>query len=269
MHELYRRDPGLFDATMTRIETKNGLNKRIQDLRADHPGPRDMNDKLEFFRACEEHGVPSAPILATAENRALVWMAERTRFDHDLFVKDRQGRGGRFTLTFERADPFLYRDAGGAIVNLDEALAAIRAASAGRRLIIQPKLKNHPAISSLADKALVVFRVMTCLDAHGEPQVTHGVLRLLRRFEPDWPNTPDADWGCAIDLRTGRFGLMTGDAPETCTRWFPKHPVTGEQVTGRVLEGWTEIAETALAAHRAFAARVFVGWDIAWTPEGR
>lgn len=268
VHELYRPEPGLFEATITRVETKNGLNRRIQLLRADRGGPSDMNDKLEFFRVCEENGVASAPILATVEGGALVWMASRNDFDRDLFVKDRKGRGGRFTVNFERVGRFLYRADDGAIVNLDEVLHTLQLASADRRLIMQPKLRNHPLIRSLADKSLVVFRVMTCLDARGEPQTTHGVLRLLRRFEPDWPKTPDADWGCEIDIETGAFGLMTGDAPETATRWFADHPATGERVSGRILEGWREISDAALAAHRVFSARVLVGWDIAWTPEG-
>ncbi|MFC3695612.1 sugar-transfer associated ATP-grasp domain-containing protein [Chenggangzhangella methanolivorans] len=268
VHELYRPEPGLFEATITRVETKNGLNRRIQLLRAAQGGPSDMNDKLEFFRVCEEHGVATAPIMATVEDGALVWMASRDDFDRDLFVKDRRGRGGRFTFNFERAGRFLYRADDGAIVNLAEVLQTLRLSSADRRLIIQPKLRNHPLIGSLAEKSLVVFRVMTCLDSRGEPQATHGVLRLLRRFEPGWPKTPDADWGCEIDVETGAFGLMTGDAPETATRWFTDHPATGERLSGRILEGWREISEAALAAHRVFSARVLVGWDIAWTPEG-
>lgn len=268
VHELYRQEPGLIEATMTRVETKNGLNRWVQKLRADCVGPRDMNDKLEFWRSCEAFGVPSARIMATVEDGAIVWMGGREAFDRDLFVKDRKGRGGRFTLNFERVGPLLYRDDDGATVNFDEVVLELQALSAGRRLIVQPKLRNHAEIRSLADKSLVVFRVMTCLDARGEPQLTHGVMRLLRRFEPAWPKTEDADWGCAIDIETGELGLMTGDAPETCTRWFADHPATGERVTGRVLADWGDIARVALAAHRVFSTRVFVGWDIGLTPEG-
>lgn len=268
VHDLYLPTACAVDETMTRVETKNGLNKALQGLRADHGGPRDMNDKLAFWRACEAYGVPSAPILAGVEDGTSTWLAERARFDCDLFVKERRGRGGRDTLTFERVAPLVYRDDDGSLGDLDCVFLKLSALSMDRRLIVQPKLHNHAEIRSLADRALVVFRVMTCLDQRGEPHVTHGVLRLLRRFEPAWPRTPDADWGCAIDVETGEFGLMTGDAPETCTRWFADHPATGERVTGRRLEGWSEIADLARAAHRVFASRVLVGWDIAWTPKG-
>ena len=267
VHDLYR-DPELLAATLTRVETKNGLNRALQNLRGTRPGPRDMNDKLEFWRACEANGIESAPILAVVEQGAVVWADRRETFDRDLFVKERKGRGGRFTLTYERLSPFLYRDGTGALVNLDEVARELQGLSQQRRLMVQPKLANHPAIASLADQALIVFRVMTCMDQRGEPQATHGVMRLLRRFEPNWPKTPDADWGCAIDPETGVFGMLTGDAPETCTRWFHDHPVTGERVAGRTFEGWPEIAEAARAAHRVFSARTLVGWDIAWTPDG-
>ena len=140
--------------------------------------------------------------------------------------------------------------------------------SANRDLIVQPKLANHPSIASLAEKSLIVFRVVTCLDRRDEPQVTHGILCILRRFEPDWPDCADADWGCAIDLETGALGMMTGDSPSTCTRWFADHPLTGERVFGRRLEGWRDIARTAVEAHRVFRGRILVGWDIGWTPEG-
>ena len=268
VHELYRPEPGLFAATMTRVETKNGLNGAIQRARGVLDGPQDMNDKLEFWRVCEAHQVASAPILATVEEGVIVWMAARETFDGDLFVKERRGRGGRFTLNFERVGPFLFRDDDGALVNFDEIVRRLQELAATRRLIVQPTLRNHPEIGSLTDKSLAVFRVMTCMDDRGEPQVTHGVLRMLRRFEPDWPKTHDADWGCAVDVETGELGLLTGDAPETCTRWFADHPATGERVTGRRLSGWPDLAGLALRAHRVFRARTLVGWDIGWTPDG-
>lgn len=267
VHDLYRA-PARASETLTRVETKNGINRALQQLRANRPGPRDMNDKLAFWRACEANGVASAPILACVEGGRVERLADLARFDGDLFVKERSGRGGRFTLNFERVGPLRYRDDRGFEIGLEDLLARLQKMSEARRLMVQPKLRNHPAISALADQSLIVFRVMTCMDAYGAPRVTHGVMRLLRRFEPRWPKTPDSDWGCAVDVATGAFGLLTGDAPATASVWFERHPVTGEQVAGRVLQEWGAIAELALRAHRVFASRVLVGWDIALTPDG-
>lgn len=269
VHDLYRLSPAdAVGQTMTRVETKNGLNRAVQNLREDSPFPRDMGDKVAFWRICEEHGIPSAAILASVERGNLASFAAREEFDRDLFVKDRRGRGGKGTMNFERIAPYAYRDDEGNVCDLDAVQGRLRAISATRSLIVQPKLANHPSIAPLADKSLIVFRVVTCLDRHDEPYATHGILRILRRFEPDWPSCPDADWGCAIELETGALGMMTGDSPSTCTRWFADHPLTGDRVFGRRLEGWGEIARTAVQAHRVFRGRILVGWDIGWTPEG-
>lgn len=267
--DLFRAaSPETVDQTLTRVETKNGLTRAIQNLREHTLQPREMGDKFAFWRICEKHGIASAPILACVERGKFTNFDPREVFDRDLFVKDRRGRGGHGTLNFERIAPFLYRDDAGVVLDLDLVHDQLREISATRDLIVQPKLANHPSIASLAHKSLIVFRVVTCLDRRDEPQVTHGILRILRRFEPDWPSSPDADWGCAIDLETGALGMMTGDAPATCTKWFADHPITGERVFGRPVEGWKDIATAAIDAHRVFRGRILVGWDIGWTPEG-
>jgi Sugar-transfer associated ATP-grasp len=270
VHDLYMPGGRVAELeTLTRVETKNGLNKAINGLGAGSQFARDMNDKLAFWRTCEANGLPSAPILGVAEAGSTTFFAGRLEaFDRDLFVKERSGKGGRFVLSYRRIAPFQYVGPSGLATDLEAVMAQLREYSATRRLIIQPKLENHPAIRSLADQALSVFRVVTCLDWRGEPHVTHGLLRMICRFEPNWPKTADSDWGCAIDLETGGFGMLTGDAPATATRWFECHPVTGERVYGRILEGWPEIAAVAIAAHRVFASRMLVGWDIGWTPDG-
>ncbi len=113
-----------------------------------------------------------------------------------------------------------------------------------------------------------MFRVVTCLDRGGVPHVTHGLLRIMRRFEPRWPKFPEKEWGAAIDLETGELGSLAGDAPATCMSRYPDHPVTGRSVEGFVIQRWREIADVALRAHRVFAGRAIVGWDIALTPDG-
>ena len=265
---LYRRDARP-DAAITRAETKNGLNKAIQTAGGRDAAPSEMNDKLDFWRICEANGIASAPILGWFDGRRLETFADdRAAFDRDLFVKDRRGRGGKFTLVFERAAPFLYRTPDGGLATLSAVFDEIERRSEGRRLILQPKLANHPDVASLARSSLVVFRVVTCLDERDEPQATHGVLRVLRRFEPTWPEFPEHEWGAAIDLETGVLGPMTGDVAETCGCWHDRHPITGEQVAGRTIGCWPAVADAALKAHRVFRSRALVGWDIAATPDG-
>lgn len=265
---LYRRDAAP-NAAITRFETKNGLNKAIQTVGRREAAPSEMTDKLDFWRICDANGVASAPILGWFDGcKFEVFAADRAALDRDLFVKDRRGRGGKFTLAFERVAPFLYRTPDGGLSTLAAVFDDVARLAEGRRLIVQPKLANHPDVAPLARSSLVVFRVVTCLDERNEPRVTHGVLRVLRRFEPEWPAYPEHEWGAAIDLETGALGPMTGDVAETCGVWYDRHPITGEQVAGRTLGCWPEVAEAARRAHDVFRSRALVGWDIAATPDG-
>lgn len=266
---LYRED-GLTaaDASLTRIETKNGLTRAMQRTRPVSRLNQALNDKLEFRRVCEAAGIASAPILALFEQRSCETFAEDPAFDRDLFVKERKGRGGKFTLNFVRTGPLAYRDDAGRALTLVEVFARLAALSGDRTLIVQPKLANHAEIADLARDSLLVFRVVTCLDACDEPQTTHGVLRILRRFEPTWPEWPEKEWGAAVDLDAGTLGPLIGDKAPTCGARYAAHPVTGVPVEGRRLEVWPEVADAATAAHRSFAAMALIGWDVAMTPEG-
>jgi glutathione synthase/RimK-type ligase-like ATP-grasp enzyme len=50
--------------------------------------------------------------------------------------------------------------------------------------------------------------------------------------------------------------------------WLDTHPDTGAKIVGRKLPLWEETKALAVQAHRAFADRVLVGWDIAIANEG-
>lgn len=256
------------DEFVTRVETKNGLTTRLHAFVKEPSRPSQLVDKLAFTRICEAHGLPAAPILATAERGAISALEDHSAFDRDLFVKQRAGRGGRSAAAFVRVEPFVYRDDRGEVIGFDELMMRLATLAPARGMIVQPKLQNHDSVAFLADDSLIVFRVVTCLDRTGEPQLTHGLLRIMRRFEPRWPASPNKEWGAAVDLETGMLGPLAGDAPRSCMEWRSDHPVSGVAVEGVRLKRWREVADAALAAHRVFAGRAVVGWDVALTDEG-
>lgn len=267
--ELYQPErAGLADAVMTRAETKNGLIGHLHAAAGLPDCATEMTDKVLFGAICAATGVASAPILAHAENGAVAILAEPEAFDRPLFVKDRAGRGGKHAARIDRDGAFVFRMNGAPLFGLGALMERLAERSGEGAFIVQPALDNHPEIASLATTSLIVFRVVTCLDASGEPQATHGVLRIIAKFEPDWPRKPDSEWGADIDLATGRLGPLTGDKAYSCWIWRDAHPVTGERIAGRTISGWPAIAAAACTAHGAFRGRALVGWDVAWTPDG-
>jgi len=265
---LFSRVQGEENEVMTRRETKNGLFGALSRQRRGGAPRSDLNDKLAVWRRCEEAGIPSAPVLALVDSDGTDFFGPPKILDRNLFVKTRRGRGGKFTATYRRVAPLRYRTHHGGEIGLGDVIAGLEVAARRGDLLIEPALENHPEIADLATDALIVFRVVTCLDETGKPRVTHGLIRLMARFEPSWPHGPDDEFGGALDLATGEIRDLTGDAPQTSLRRFRDHPVTGQRVAGRRVSGWKALAELAIEAHRLFADRVVIGWDMAWTPEG-
>lgn len=271
MQALYRAPlEAAAPATLGRYESKNWLFKALsrhrRRLRGQRPPYLSLNDKKEFARRCAAHGVPTPPLLLTASNGIVTWHTERADLDRDLFVKRRYGRGANDTVTFRRVSGLLYCDGKGRFRTLGSVMRFLSERSRAGKLIVQPCLANHPLLADVAGQSLAVVRVFTCLDCYDRPVVTHGMLRVLGKLEPDWPTV--AEFGAPVDPATGRLGPMAGDKRELAFARYDRHPVTGAQIADRILPAWPAIMDAARAAHRAHPERVVVGWDIALSPEG-
>jgi hypothetical protein len=258
-HDHYRR-PGKpnADGYVMRHEIKEGLGKSLHKLRPRIYGTRiNLGHKLEFAEACLDFGLPAPEILACAR-RGKVIVADDAALNQDLFMKAEHGRGAFGARGFTA-------DANGR-ADIARRLKAIARASWLWPQIVQPMLKNHPALADLAGASLLTIRIFTCMDQSGRPAVTHAMLRSIGKLEPDWPTSEE--FAAPIDLATGRLGRMCGDThfgPDDRTE---HHPITGAPVAGRIVPLWPAIHALSRTAHRAFTDRLLVGWDIALTPQG-
>jgi hypothetical protein len=268
MQELYRIGGTARAAdTLTRYETKNGLFTALKRLAPRHTAERSpLGDKLAFHARCRQHDIPTVPIYLSAIRGRLDLLEGGIGAGRDLFVKLRHGKGARGTTLLHYAGNGRYRLPGGALQPLDAYLGDLARASHRRAYLLQPRLVNHADIADLATESLIVIRVITCLDAAGAPQVTHGMLRVIGKLERSWNDA--TEYAAPIDLRTGRMGAMTGDKLSGALDWHDRHPLTGAPVNGRLLAAWPQIQAAAIKAHRAFTDRILLGWDIAVTPEG-
>ena len=266
LQELYR--PGGVaeaDFYLTRLETKNGLLNALNTVRAQPEAPHEMKDKALFAHRCESAGLAVASTWLTCDADGVHWQIDRSALQGDLFCKPRAGRGARGVLVFHRIGNERYRALDGQELDLDELIARLE--RIGRRvpMIIQPRLLNHPEIADLADQSLIAIRVLTCLDARGDPVVTHGLLRILSKLEPSWGRRDE--FASPIELHSGRLGSLVSDRVAQIER-YSHHPATRQRVEGRVLEQWPAISALAIAAHSTFRHRVLVGWDIASAADG-
>jgi hypothetical protein len=274
MLELYRRDrQRKAGAYLTRYETKNGLLTALNHLIPKHGRRSNLSDKAEFDRVAAAHGLPVPRIIAIAaaghvtwRNRALLASAR------GLFFKPAVSKGAKgiepFIAIGEKAAagaPLFLSDTG---LMLDETdlVAQLIERSTTETMLVQERLENASSVAAFAQRSLIVVRVITCLDALGVPQVTHGMLRVLSKLEPGWPS--QAEYGAPVDLMTGELGLLASDKREDALDFFTYHPVTGARIAGVVLPEWPAVKALAQRAHAVFNDRFVIGWDIAVTPEG-
>lgn len=275
MEELYK--PGAMAEAgeyVMRSEMKFGLIKAFTRLAKDNPGRsplphHSLGDKLKTAAWCAEAGLPHPEPLMLIAQGEVTWQTKGLAdLDQDLFVKPRRGRGAEGVDWYTRIESFIYLDRGGQTVTLGQIIDRLKGRTKAEGLIVMPRLRNHPVIAGLARQSLVTLRVFTCLDERLQPVVTNAFLRSLTKLEPSWDTGPIEEYAAAIDLETGTLGPMTGDKPFCLSTWVDRHPITGVQVTGRVLPFWREVMDLAAAAHRQVPQRVLVGWDIAITEEG-
>lgn len=270
MLELYwpeRR--GWSDDALSRFEMGNGLLRRLHKLQSPRHGRRvNLGDKLAFHDCCRLQGLPSPTVVIHATGGGICWLEGPSSelLDRDLFMKPRQSRGARNALWLRRIAPFTWITQGGETWSLADLLSQLKRRSQRQDFLLQAMLLNHRDIADLADQSLIAIRVFTALDAAGEPIVTHAMLRILSKLEPHWHSK--REHAVAIDLDTGRMGQMCNDKDLWPGSWTDEHPVTHARVKDRVLSSWPRVKTLAEAAHRVFADRMLVGWDIAVTPDG-
>jgi len=267
---LYESPQGLagIDHYIGRMETKNGLYSLMREAvcRGRKTAGHSLTNKAIFAACCAKAGLAHIRVLASGQKGVLT-VHDHTpgTFDRDLFVKLTKGSGtfGARSYRFENGR-HVARD--GTSFDREGLFEELAKSSDWRPLIVNHWLHNHPEIADLATDSLLTFRVFTCLDAAGEPHVTHGFMRIMSKLEPSWHTIEE--YGSKIDLDTGRMNRMCADRDLAPDAWWDTHPKTGAPVTGRVISGWPAIAALAVAAHREFWYWAVVGWDLAWTADG-
>ena len=140
------------------------------------PNATPLNDKKRFADHCEANGVRHVPYLLYLDGSE----TRRSLPDIDLFIKPATGRGGKGAQRWTLAGKGLFSSPSHQHVGKETLLERLISASAGRPLLVQPRLRAHRAFSSLSNGALSTVRVVTCLDEFGDPEVVEALFRMAQ-----------------------------------------------------------------------------------------
>jgi hypothetical protein len=244
--ELYK--PGALakiDEYILRREIKGKLLSRLHRLQPPVSERRiNLGDKLQFLAWCARTNLPHAAPLMLIEDGQMVWQSGNLlELDQDLFAKPRVGRGAMGVRLYRRIGAFRFDDEDGRPMTLGEIASDLIRRFGTRNIMVLPRLRNHPDLAGLASESLITIRAVTCLDERQQPELVLAYLRVLAKLEHDWPvKKPITEYAAAIDLANGRLSAMTGDQPESLSLWHDRHPITGVEVTGRVVPCWDAVA---------------------------
>jgi hypothetical protein len=256
LHDEGERRAGSF---IQRFETKTCYFRLLKDRKGSP-----LNDKARFSSFCAEHG------LRCVETSMSLDSADPGRRlpDSDLFVKPRGGRGGRGAERWDLVARSTFEGPGGERLSSEELLARLVQRSRQTPIVVQPRMRPHPALERVTAGALPTTRVLTCLNERQEPEVMAAMIRTSFGENRTVDNLHAGGIGALVDLASGRLGPASNLGADARLGWFSAHPDTGAPIEGSVVPCWEEAKALALAAHREFNDRVVIGWDIAVLEDG-
>lgn len=223
-----------------------------------------LQDKTRFAAFCAQHGLPTVETLMYLNGEA----PGETLPDCDLFVKPARGRGGRGAERWDLIEPGTFAGPNGERLTEDALLARLVARSRHTDLIVQPRQTPHPDLQAVTAGALPTVRILTCLNEDNEPELMAAMMRTSLGDNRTVDNLHAGGIGALIDLDSGKLSKASNLGSDARLGWFSKHPDTGADIEGRVMPCWEQAKALALAAHRHFADRVVIGWDIAVLEDG-
>lgn len=228
-----------------------------------------LDDKIWFAEHCHVAGVRAVPVLmhfSKGERRPLKGGVDQLP-DADLFVKPRSGAGGHRMERWDFIGGGRYRDAHGTVLDGAALVEKLARQSLKDDFLVQPRLKNHPALDDIANGALATVRLLTCRDEQGRPEATNAAFRMaIGNSVVD--NFHQGGLATAVNLATGEIGIASDIGVRPEVGWRDTHPVSGARFAGRILPYWKDVVALAIKAHEAFPQRVVVGWDVAMLDDG-
>lgn len=267
-NEMYRPEVrARANEYLYRYELKGVLYRLTIPKGADISTVSPLTDKHDFATQARDNDLPVASSLAVISEGKVVEAADELP-PIDLFVKPKNAQGGKGAQLWRYVEEFdsYFREKNQKTVARSKFLDYL-CGKAKRSIIVQPKLSVHHDLAEVALDALPTIRLITFTNEDGEPEIVAAAMRMPRHQHAIVDNSHAGGIAAAINLEEGTLGQWTSFAFDE-THGHDTHPVTGAAIAGRKIPDWHDVVNLTHRAHRAFAPRALVGWDICITDQG-
>ncbi len=218
-----------------------------------------IDNKYEFFVRCQQHKLPTVPILFYYKNGAKQSMALNTQID--LFSKpvyNCQGKGAEF---WKYIGGGKYKNNHGLCFSTQQLDRYFKTRSKSEDLIVQPYIKNHPDLARLFSNQVVTGRLITAkVDQHYEYLTGLIKLPLANRI------TNNSGLSYPVNSETGRLG--PGRLYRPGRKTFTHYPKTQALIEGSKIPNWCLAKQLVCDAHQLFPDFIFLGWDVVFSDHG-
>ena len=207
-----------------------------------------FEDKLQFDRAFSDMiGRDFLGLANCSEQELLRFAGGKGR----VFVKTLDGFGGLGVRCLEAAGP-------------EELAARLRELAKQGYGLAEEAITQHPRMDLLCKSSVNTVRMVTLLNSSGQPHLIYSLVRMGMGTAPV-DNISSGGMYSSLDPE-GRIV-----APAYCDKTgesYPKHPATGQQLTGFEIPFFPEARELVLRAALRYPRVRYVGWDVAITSDG-
>jgi hypothetical protein len=176
-----------------------------------------------------------------------------------IFIKPRFGLGGRGIVVFTRSEGGQFLNEEAQVLDYSYFISELKEGF----YIVQEGMVQHPELNEVYAHSVNTFRVFTeCVN--GEARVLYALFRMGSGGQ-QIDNASSGGMYLKIDAETG---LLAEHAYNTGRRTFTSHPDTGFVFKNAKIEAWNEAKAFALATTKKFREIKYMGWDIAFSPDG-
>lgn len=128
---------------------------------------------------------------------------------------------------------------------------------------LEELLTQHPAVSAIYPHAINTVRAVTILQ-NGEPHLVCTYFRIGNGGR-HVDNFNSGGMVVPVDEKTG---TVLDKAIDKTKALYAEHPMTGTPIKGFQFPDWDKAIELVHGAAREIPQMAYVGWDIAFTPNG-
>jgi hypothetical protein len=251
---------------LLRSETKGGVFRILK--RGQARISLIVSNKMTFAEHFRDHGIPTVPTLAVFQSGRMISDHATEHFRTDLFIKPVVGKGGRGGQRWDYLGSDKYRSGNALVLSGEELFGRWIAKSVRRSFLLQPRVVNHPLLSTINNGALSTVRVLTCLDEYDQPELMGAVMRMAIGSNTVVDNAHAGGIAAAVDLDTGALGQASDLGTSARLGWLERHPTSGAQIEGVVLPFWQPLRSLVEQAHSTLPGFVVLGWDVAILADG-